>query len=166
VRAKRALDREVASLQQHADALRLESATIASLIRNRRGGADQPIRAGRLSLPASCPVTSRFGPRWGRMHEGIDLGCPDGEPVRAAGPGTVTFSGWQGGYGKLVILDHGGGLATAYAHHSRLAVSAGQSVARGQVIGEVGSTGHSTGPHLHFEVRIDGNATDPVPHLA
>ena len=87
------------------------------------------------------------------MHEGIDIGAGYGTPIRAAASGTVIYCGWESGYGNLVVIDHGGSIATAYGHQSSIAVSCGQSVSQGQVIGYVGSTGHSTGPHLHFEVR-------------
>jgi len=103
--------------------------------------------------------------RWGRMHEGIDFGCHMGAPVHAAGPGTVVWAGWQNGYGNLVVIDHGGGISTAYGHNSRLNVHVGQSVQRGDVISFVGSTGHSTGPHIHFEVRVEGKALDPTSYL-
>jgi murein DD-endopeptidase MepM/ murein hydrolase activator NlpD len=115
--------------------------------------------------PVSGPVTSTFGWRWGRMHEGIDIAAPTGAPIFSAAAGTVIYAGWLGGYGNLVVVDHGGGVSTAYAHMSSIASGTGQSVAQGQVIGYVGSTGHSTGPHLHFEVRINGQAVDPLRYL-
>jgi murein DD-endopeptidase MepM/ murein hydrolase activator NlpD len=115
--------------------------------------------------PVSGPVTSPFGMRWGRMHEGIDIAVPYGTPIHAAASGTVISAGWLGGYGNLVVIDHGRGLATAYAHQSAMAVSYGSSVSQGQTIGYVGSTGHSTGPHLHFEVRVNGAAVDPLGYL-
>jgi murein DD-endopeptidase MepM/ murein hydrolase activator NlpD len=121
--------------------------------------------ASGLMWPVSGPVTSPFGWRWGRMHEGIDIGVPTGTPIGAAAAGTVIYSGWMGGYGNLVVIDHGGGLSTAYGHQSSIAVSVGQSVAQGQVIGYVGCTGHCFGPHLHFEVRINGTPVDPLGYL-
>jgi len=99
------------------------------------------------------------------MHEGIDLGAAYGAPIRAAASGTVIYCGEESGYGNLTVIDHGGGIATAYGHQSSIAVSCGQSVSQGQVIGYVGSTGHSTGPHLHFEVRVNGNPVDPLGYL-
>jgi murein DD-endopeptidase MepM/ murein hydrolase activator NlpD len=115
--------------------------------------------------PVSGPVVSGFGMRWGRMHEGIDIAVGFGTPVHAAASGAVIHAGWLGGYGNLVVIDHGNGLATAYAHNSSLAVSVGQSVTQGDVISYVGSTGHSTGPHMHFEVRVNGAAVDPLGYL-
>ena len=131
------------------------------------GSSPAPVRSssGALLWPVDGPVTSPFGWRWGRMHEGIDIGVGYGTPIHAAASGSVIYAGWMSGYGNLVVLDHGDGLATAYGHQSQLAVSIGQSVSQGQVIGYVGSTGHSTGPHLHFEVRVDGSAVDPLGYL-
>ena len=118
-----------------------------------------------LIWPVSGPVVSGFGMRWGRMHEGIDIGVGYGTPIHAAASGTVVFSGWMSGYGNFVIIDHGGGMATAYGHQSAIAVGNGQSVSQGQVIGYVGCTGHCFGPHLHFEVRINGSPVDPLGYL-
>jgi len=99
------------------------------------------------------------------MHEGIDIAVGYGTPIGAASAGTVIYCGWMGGYGNLVVIDHGGGLATAYGHQSSIATGCGQPVSRGQIIGYVGSTGHSTGPHLHFEVRVNGAPVDPLGYL-
>ena len=121
--------------------------------------------SGALIWPVNAPITSPFGWRWGRMHEGIDLGAAYGTPIAAAAAGTVIYAGWLGGYGNLTVIDHGGGLSTAYGHQSSIGVSVGQQVAQGEIIGNVGSTGHSTGPHLHFEVRVNGQAVDPLGYL-
>ena len=110
-------------------------------------------------------LTSGFGERWGRQHSGIDMALPTGSPVYAAKGGTIIWSGYKGSYGNLVIIDHGDGMETYYAHCSRLDVEAGRQVAAGQQIAAVGSTGNSTGPHLHFEVRIGGVARDPADWL-
>jgi murein DD-endopeptidase MepM/ murein hydrolase activator NlpD len=118
-----------------------------------------------LIWPVNGPITSPFGMRWGSLHPGIDIGAGSGTPIHAAATGRVIVSGYNGGYGNLLVIDHGRGLATAYAHQSRLAASVGQSVAQGQVIGYVGSTGFSTGPHLHFEVRVNGTPVDPLGYL-
>ena len=119
-----------------------------------------------LTWPTAGPVTSVFGPRWGRMHQGIDIGAPTGQSIVAAASGTVFFAGAMGGYGNLILVDHGNGIVTAYAHQSAFAVSEGASVSRGQTIGYVGNTGNSTGPHLHFEVRSWGVAVDPMGYLS
>jgi len=115
--------------------------------------------------PVNGPVTSGFGMRWGRMHEGIDIGVASGTPIHAAASGRVVYSGWMDGYGNLVAIDHGRGISTAYAHQSSIAVGNGQTVSQGQVIGYVGCTGHCFGPHLHFEVRINGTPVDPLGYL-
>jgi murein DD-endopeptidase MepM/ murein hydrolase activator NlpD len=99
------------------------------------------------------------------MHNGIDFGASAGTPIRAAADGVVVSAGPLGGYGNATVIDHGNGLATMYAHQSQIIVSAGQHVSRGQVIGYVGSTGFSTGPHLHFEVRVQGTPVDPMQYL-
>jgi murein DD-endopeptidase MepM/ murein hydrolase activator NlpD len=103
--------------------------------------------------------------RWGRLHAGIDIAAPTGTPIRAADGGTVQLAGWQGGYGNYTCIGHGGGVSTCYAHQSSIGVRGGQNVSQGQVIGAVGSTGNSTGPHLHFEVRINGSPVDPMGYL-
>jgi murein DD-endopeptidase MepM/ murein hydrolase activator NlpD len=114
--------------------------------------------------PVSGPVTSGFGWRWGRMHEGIDIGASYGAPVRAAGSGTIIYAGGMSGYGNIVVIDHGGGIATAYAHLSSIWIGGG-SVSQGQPIGAVGCTGQCTGNHLHFEVRVNGSPVNPLGHL-
>jgi murein DD-endopeptidase MepM/ murein hydrolase activator NlpD len=113
---------------------------------------------------AGSPFGMRVHPITGvrRMHTGVDIRCANMQPIYAAEDATVVAAGWRGGYGNAVILDHGGGLGTLYAHQSSVAVQTGQRVERGQVVGYVGSTGMSTGPHLHFEVRISGSPTDPM----
>jgi murein DD-endopeptidase MepM/ murein hydrolase activator NlpD len=123
-----------------------------------------PSAAG-LIWPVNGPITSPFGPRWGSFHSGIDIGVPTGTPIHAAAAGDVIYCGWESGYGNLVVLDNGGNLATAYAHQSAIAVTCGQHVDQGEVIGYVGCTGHCFGPHLHFEVRINGQAVDPLGYL-
>lgn len=107
-------------------------------------------------------ISSEFGPRWGRMHQGIDFAAQTGSPVYAASAGTVVISGWESGYGKSVVLEHGNNRQTRYAHCSRLLVKVGQQVAKGDLIAKVGSTGHSTGPHLHFEVILNGERKNPA----
>ena len=151
------------------EGLLAQSAVLAEQIRGAQRGAGttgdgRPSAAG-LIWPCDGVVVSGFGTRWGRMHEGIDIGCAYGTPNRAAAAGTVIHAGWLGGYGNLVVVDHGNGLSTAYAHASSILVSVGQSVSQGQTVSLVGSTGHATGPHLHFEVRVNGVAVDPLPYL-
>ena len=148
------------------DGLQAVSADLAAKIRAAQAHSTvQHVSGAGLIWPVNAPITSPFGWRWGRMHEGIDLGAAYGSPIAAAAAGVVIYAGWEGGYGNLVVIDHGGGLATAYGHQSRIAVSVGQSVSQGETIGYVGSTGHSTGPHLHFEVRVNGQAVDPLGYL-
>ena len=115
--------------------------------------------------PASGIVTSRFGSRWGSTHTGIDVGAPTGTPIKAAAGGTVIFSGWKGTLGKLVVISHGNGVQTYYAHCSSLLVSSGQTVSAGQLIAKIGNTGRSTGPHLHFEIRLNGYAINPQSYI-
>jgi murein DD-endopeptidase MepM/ murein hydrolase activator NlpD len=115
--------------------------------------------------PAAGPLSSTFGPRWGTFHYGIDIAAGYGASVRAAHAGTVITAGWYGGYGNAVIIDHGNGLTTRYGHNSQVLVHVGQKVKAGDLISKVGSTGDSTGPHLHFEVRMDGVAVNPMPFL-
>jgi murein DD-endopeptidase MepM/ murein hydrolase activator NlpD len=146
-------------------ALQAGSANIAARLRSSGSHSSEAPSAAGLIWPVQGVLTSPFGMRWGRMHEGIDIGAPTGTPIYAAAGGTVNYAGWEGGYGNLTVIDHGNGLATAYGHQSQLAVSSGQTVSRGQVIGYVGSTGHSTGPHLHFEVRVNGVPNDPLAYL-
>jgi murein DD-endopeptidase MepM/ murein hydrolase activator NlpD len=158
-----------AEFVQEAESLAAQSAALAATIRGAQQqegstGSGQPSAAGFI-WPCDGVVTSGFGMRWGRMHEGIDIGCAYGAPNRAAAAGTVIYAGWMSGYGNLVVVDHGNGLSTAYAHASSLAVSLRQSVTQGQTVSYVGSTGHSTGPHLHFEVRVNGVAVDPLGYL-
>lgn len=131
-----------------------------------------PTGGGSLAWPAVGPVTSPYGYRihpifgYSRLHTGVDIGAGDLSPVVAGEDGTVAFAGVMSGYGNVVVIDHGGGMATTYNHLSSFSVSSGQSVRRGQTVAAVGSTGFSTGPHLHFEVRIDGSPVDPMPYLS
>jgi murein DD-endopeptidase MepM/ murein hydrolase activator NlpD len=151
------------------EALQQVSAELAAKIQAAQAaagtGGGSPSAAG-FVWPVLGPVTSPFGWRWGRMHEGIDIAASTGTPIRAAAAGTVIYAGWLGGYGNLTVIDHGGGVATAYGHQSGFAAGNGAYVAQGQVIGYVGNTGHSTGPHLHFEVRVNGVPQDPLGYLS
>lgn len=117
--------------------------------------------------PADGVVSSRFGWRWGGSdwHPGLDIAADVGTPIMAAADGVVVSSDWNGGYGRQIMIDHGNGIVTLYAHNSENAVSAGQRVKKGQLIGYVGSTGYSTGPHVHYEVRVNGTAVNPASFL-
>lgn len=123
------------------------------------------VATGSFSNPARGRLTSRFGWRWGRNHDGIDVAAKIGTPIYAADGGTVSFSGTQSGYGKVVIINHGNGLQTVYGHNSKNVVSKGDKVYKGQKIAEVGNTGRSTGPHVHFEVRKNGKAVNPLSYV-
>jgi murein DD-endopeptidase MepM/ murein hydrolase activator NlpD len=126
-----------------------------------------PVRqgSGALIWPVNGPVSSGFGTRWGRLHAGIDIPIPEGTPIRAAAAGRVAIAGWTGGYGNYTCIQHSGGLSTCYGHQSSIGTSVGASVSQGQVIGSSGNTGNSTGPHLHFETRINGLPVDPMGYL-
>jgi len=164
-----------ASFVAEADSLAAESAALAAKIAAAQQAAQQaaaasssspaPVSTGALGWPVAGPVTSGFGSRWGRMHEGIDIGVSEGTPVHAADAGTVIYAGWMSGYGNIVVIDHGNGLSTAYAHNAQLLVGQGAAVAKGAVISLSGNTGHSTGPHVHFEVRQNGTPVDPLGYL-
>jgi murein DD-endopeptidase MepM/ murein hydrolase activator NlpD len=156
--------------EEDVEELEQASAELAARIRSAQdsGGASSgsgTVPSSGFIWPVDGPITSSFGMRWGRLHAGIDIGAGFGTPIRAAAGGTVIHAGWLGGYGNLVVVDHGGGLSTAYAHQQRIYVGYGQQVGQGEVLGEVGSTGHSFGPHLHFEVRVNGSPVDPLGYL-
>lgn len=131
-----------------------------------------PSATGSLIWPVRGPITSPFGwrmhPIYHRLilHEGIDIGADTGTPIKAADGGRVLIAGWVSGYGNYIAIDHGSGISTGYGHCSAIFVAVGQNVQKGQVIGDVGSTGNSTGPHLHFEVRVRGVPTDPLARLS
>jgi murein DD-endopeptidase MepM/ murein hydrolase activator NlpD len=167
VKSKRAAQRQIL------DQLERESQQIQSLLTGQASSVSGPFPTGggQLAWPAAGPVISGFGPRthpiFGdtRMHAGIDIGAPYGAPVVAADDGVVVFAGVMSGYGNAIVVDHGGGLATTYNHLSSFSVSSGSRVGRQQTVGAVGCTGYCTGPHLHFEVRINGAPVDPMPYL-
>jgi len=186
--ARDQLQGRISSLEQESSQLAAQEAQIQALIRAQAAPPPPEVRAAPagaaaprsaapppaarssssgFTWPISGVVTSEYGPRWGSFHPGIDIAGPDGAPIGAAKKGVVIYAAFNdGGYGNYVIIDHGDGFVTAYAHQSRLAVSRGQSVSQGQVIGYEGSTGFSTGPHLHFEVRADGAAKDPRAYVS
>jgi murein DD-endopeptidase MepM/ murein hydrolase activator NlpD len=152
-----------AQIRRELDALEREQKRVERLLVN----TSAPIRpgSGRFIWPVNGTFTSPFGPRWGRLHAGIDLAAPTGTAIRAADTGQVALAGWYGGYGNYTCIAHTRTLTTCYGHQSRILVQKGDVVRQGQVIGAVGSTGHSTGPHLHFEVRIGGKPVDPMGYL-
>ena len=152
----------------HMVELQAQSASLAAKIRSAQSTSVVTTGAPSASgfvWPVHGVLTSGFGWRWGRMHEGIDLAVSTGTPVVASSAGTVIVAGWMGGYGNLVVVDHGGGISTAYAHNTSVTVAVGQQVAQGQLIAYSGNTGNSTGPHVHFEVRVGGGVVDPLGYL-
>lgn len=160
-------------LNEDVEAMEREQAKIEAQIRGAQGGSSipaGPIRGGgRFIWPVNGSVTSGFGYRVGpgitRFHQGLDIGAAEGTPIRAAGGGTVILAGYNGGYGNFTCIDHGGAVSTCYGHQSAIHVGTGQHVSQGQVIGAVGNTGYSFGAHLHFEVRVNGVATQPLSYL-
>lgn len=163
------VDALVEEIEGELAGLAAEQARITELIEQEQSaGGDRP---GILARPVPGAVSSGFGyrvhPIYGdrRLHTGWDMNAACGEPIRAAASGRVFLADWKGGYGITVMIDHGGGMATLYAHQSRMAVGYGQQVSAGDVIGYAGTTGVSTGCHLHFEVRIGGTPVDPSPYL-
>ncbi len=179
-RAHNELQARIQELQQESQVLSAQEGQLQALLKARTA----PVRAapppespssplpraaraarGGFIWPVNGTVTSEFGPRWGSFHPGLDIADPEGTPIAASKAGTVVFAGPNGGYGNFVVIDHGDGTATAYAHQSRLASSEGQQVAQGQTIGYVGTTGFSTGNHLHFEIRVNGSAVNPRDYL-
>lgn len=131
-----------------------------------RGSSLPRVSSYAFPLKSYSYVSSEYGPRWGTTHTGIDLAAPAGTHIYSWRSGTVTFAGWSGGYGNFIIVDHGDGFVTRYAHCSKIAVTKGQTVSQGQVIGYVGTTGNSTGNHLHFEVKVNGNFVNPRNYLS
>lgn len=125
----------------------------------------KPVKPGTYIWPVQGVVTSKFGPRWGKNHSGIDIGCPEGTPIIAAAGGTAVFVGEKGGYGLLIVIQHPDGSFTIYAHNSKNLVKEGAKVKQGEKIALVGQTGRATGPHLHFEIRLESKAVDPLEHL-
>jgi murein DD-endopeptidase MepM/ murein hydrolase activator NlpD len=161
--AQRDLRTRIDRFRAEVAALDAAGSTVERIISD-RSGAGGPAFSG-LAWPVRGTVTSEFGPRWGRIHQGIDIATASGTGIRAGAPGRVIYRGALGGYGNTVIIDHGHGWATLYGHQSRIAVRENEFVDRSTVIGFVGSTGNSTGPHLHLELRREGLPVDPRHHL-
>ncbi|MGH2985570.1 MAG: murein hydrolase activator EnvC family protein [Solirubrobacterales bacterium] len=172
-------DRKALALDEvHSDIERLEGdisdiqGQIQAQIQAASSTTTSPLPAGPIQggsggwiWPVNGSVTSPYGPRWGRMHEGIDISAPSGTPIRAANSGQVILAAPTSGYGNYTCIDHGSGLSSCYAHQSSYATSVGASVSQGDVIGYVGCTGSCFGDHLHFEIRINGAAVDPLGYL-
>ncbi len=180
---KAELERRVADWQSKVDELAAADVELTQFIREQEAAAAAAVGGGSTApapgsssvsgfqWPVNGGVSSGFGyrvhPIYGtrRLHAGLDISGGSGTPIAAAKAGTVLSAGWRGGYGNAVVISHGGGITTLYAHQSRMNVSSGQQVGRGDIVGWVGSTGASTGPHLHFEVRVNGSAVNPRPYL-
>lgn len=165
---------EKAQLDAEYEELQRNSQEITAMIqRMEQEGRMMPQAGGtgQLAWPVNGEITSPFGwrvhPIWGTQifHAGLDIGADYGDPVHAADSGTVVFAGWMGGYGNAVMIDHGGGMVTLYGHNSSITVGEGKQVSKGQTIALAGSTGNSTGPHCHFEVRIHGEVVSPLQYL-
>lgn len=181
--------RSVAGVQSRAQQARQAKRTLLSQVKERRADLEEDLGAmraqqarisGALTAPAAAPIkpgsgqliypingtfTSSFGPRWGRLHAGIDVAIPIGTPLRAADGGRVAIAGAVSGYGNYTCIQHSASMSTCYAHQDSIGVSVGQSVTQGQIIGRTGNTGRSTGPHLHFEVRLNGVPVNPMNYL-
>lgn len=164
--ALRSVKGNLAEFRRQEQRLLAESNQLAGIATGSGGGGG----TGTMIRPVNGPVTSGFGYRihpifgYRRFHSGVDFGVGYGTPIRAADSGTVVYATSMGGYGNVIMINHGGGISTLYAHQSSFAVTGG-SVGKGQVIGYVGSTGWSTGPHLHFEVRVNGSPVDPMGYI-
>ncbi len=161
-----AYERALAELEEN-------SRQLEAMIRKMQGGDSEALGTGVYTWPTPgySNITSPYGMRFHpilktrKMHTGVDIGAPMSATIVAADSGKIIHAGWMGGYGQVLVVDHGNGISTLYAHQSAFLVSNGQTVNRGDPIGKVGSTGWSTGPHLHFEVRINGSYTDPMPYI-
>jgi peptidoglycan DL-endopeptidase CwlO len=161
-------------LEGHLHTLEGHQAQIEARLRAAQGGVPTgpagPIKrgSGNFIWPVNGPIVSPFGMRWGRLHAGVDIAVPSGTPIRASAAGTVAFTqpeSSSGGYGNYTCIQHGGGISTCYAHQASFGVSSGQQVSQGQVIGISDCTGHCLGPHVHFEVRVNGAPVDPLGYL-
>ena len=165
-RLNAALEKRIAEVRAEAIAIEGDDSVVRRILGASPTPSSGDVVVGKtskygLQWPLRGRLTSGFGRRWGRLHAGIDIAAPKGTPIHAAKAGTVVFAGQMHGYGNVVIIDHGGGLSTLYGHQSRLGSHRGERVSQGQTIGYVGSTGHSTGNHCHFETRINGKPQNP-----
>ncbi|MGH6962782.1 MAG: murein hydrolase activator EnvC family protein, partial [Dongiaceae bacterium] len=165
-KAEDALAARIAQYRKEVRELEAEQRRIEDLIYRRGSTSTGPVSLRGFQWPTrGRRITSGYGRRWGGFHTGIDVDCNTGEGTHAAKAGRVIAAEWGGGYGRMVIIDHGNGVSSLYAHHSRLYVSEGRSVSRGQRIGACGSSGNSSGSHLHFEIRVNGRHRNPRPYL-
>jgi murein DD-endopeptidase MepM/ murein hydrolase activator NlpD len=166
--ALKGVNQDLAELERQESQILAESQALTGVV---GGSGSSGSGNGSLSWPVNGPVVSPYGYRihpilgYRKLHTGIDIAVGYGVPIRSSAAGTVIYASWMGGYGNVIIVDHGDGLSTLYAHQSSVAVGTGARVTRGQTVGYVGSTGFSTGPHLHFEVRVNGNPVDPMGYL-
>lgn len=157
--------------KQREEAARRDAARRAALLSGAQPPPELGGGPGAIGWPVSGPITSPFGMRFDpvqhhyQLHSGIDVAAPQGVTISAAAAGKIIFAGWYGGYGNAIIIDHGGGISTLYGHCSQIFVGVGQEVQKGQAIGAVGMTGDATGPHVHFEVRVNGKPVDPMSYL-
>lgn len=162
---------EQAERQLAHESMMLEQQIMSMINANKKSATPAVQGSGHMSMPIKAAITSPFGwrrhPIFGvrKYHTGVDLAGPNRSAIKAADDGNVLYAGWYGGYGKVVIVNHGNGLATLYAHMSKTAVSVGANIKKGDVVGYEGSTGFSTGPHLHFEVRVDGKPNNPLNYV-
>jgi murein DD-endopeptidase MepM/ murein hydrolase activator NlpD len=166
----RASREEAAAIEARSEEIAQELAAEASTTDPATADApisSAPVAAGASGFvwPISGAITSGFGDRWGASHQGIDIDCVTGAPVVASKEGRVVTASYDGGYGNHIVIDHGGGAATLYAHNSDLSVTSGQHVSQGELIAACGSTGQSSGDHLHFEIRVNGAPQDPLGYL-
>lgn len=165
----RKITNEVISINNNIVSQRVIKAEITKLVQNKEVlvGSNKPtiLQYASINSPSRGSISSGFGTRWGKMHKGIDIAASFGATINAALDGTVTYSAWEDGYGNVIKIDHYGGIETTYAHCSVINVKRGEVVKKGMKIGEVGSTGHSTGPHLHFEVRENGEPINPEKYI-
>lgn len=167
------VQQERAALEKALAELEENSRQLEAMIRQMQGGSSEALGTGVYTWPTPgyTAITSPYGMRYHpilktrKMHTGVDIGAPMSATIVAADSGKIIHAGWMGGYGQVLVIDHGNGISTLYAHQSAFLVSNGQTVTKGQAIGKVGTTGWSTGPHLHFEVRINGSYTDPMPYI-